>query len=212
MNLSADVVNELLRPYGWPATPDFASKIAAYVDILLLWNRKMSLTTVADPLEMLKFHFGESLFAIPNLEIDEKRESRLADVGSGAGFPGLPLAMALPSLKVTLIESNSKKCAFLSELVRKLAVPNADIHRGRMESYPNGGPFFDFVVARAFGQFDSLLEWAQLHLTAEGRLVLWLGEEDATELARRPGWLWRSPIRIPGTTRRVLQIATRQPL
>ncbi len=111
--LSNSLIESTLRPYGVAIESEVADKIRAYVALLLKWNKAISLTTVTDPVEILKFHFGESIFAaaVANLV-----RSRLADVGSGAGFPGSPLAIVVPSLDVTLIESNAKKCAFLSEV------------------------------------------------------------------------------------------------
>ena len=105
------------------------------------------------------------------------------------------------------MESNAKKCAFLAEVVRRLSLTNVTVRAGRMESYQKEGPGFDFVTARALGHFDQFLSWSKTNLKTEGRLILWLGQEDAIELSRRPGWIWTSPVPIPGTSRRVLLIA-----
>ncbi|MGB9068128.1 MAG: 16S rRNA (guanine(527)-N(7))-methyltransferase RsmG [Candidatus Acidiferrales bacterium] len=194
-------IEELLDGYGLPATPDLAARIAAYIELLLKWNRKIALTTVTDPEEIVKFHFGESLFAVSRYNF---KKSRLADVGSGGGFPGLPLALAVPTLSVTLIESNLKKCAFLAEILRELQIRNATIFTGRMESFGPGPLPFDFVAARAFGQFEELRAWARAQLSARGRLILWLGEEDAQEISTEPSWSWDMPGLIPGSKRRYL--------
>src|SRR5271154_282753 len=122
--LSDSMISKGLAIYGFTPDPEFCAGLRSYVSLLLKWNRTISLTTVIDPIEILKFHFGESLFAaslIPN------QESRLADGGSGAGFPGFPLAMAFPSLHAAMIESNKKKCAFLSEVSRAVGRKNADV-------------------------------------------------------------------------------------
>jgi 16S rRNA (guanine527-N7)-methyltransferase len=199
--LSASEISNALEPYGATIGSATADKIHAYITLLLKWNRSISLTTVTDPAEIIKFHFGESVFAASALKF---AESRLADVGSGAGLPGLPLALAVPSLDVTLIESNTKKCAFLSEVIRTLKLPNATVFRGRMEEFPPGSAKFDFVTARALGQFDDLLKWSRAHLAPGGKVVLWLGDDDARELSRAPGWTWDRPILIPGSKRRYL--------
>jgi 16S rRNA (guanine527-N7)-methyltransferase len=192
-------IEELLRNYGLAAAPELTAKIAAYVELLIKWNRKIALTSVADPEEIVKFHFGESLFAASRYNLEK---SRLADVGTGGGFPGLPLALAVPTLSVTLIESNLKKCAFLAEILRELRIRNATIFSGRMESFSPSVEKFDFITARAFGQFDELRAWARVRLSDRGHLVLWLGEEDAKEISTKPTWSWGSPDLIPGSKRR----------
>jgi 16S rRNA (guanine527-N7)-methyltransferase len=195
----------MLLPYGYRPDPRFCERLRAYVSLLLRWNSKISLTTVTDPAEIVKFHFGESLFAVPAVQI---KRSRLADVGSGAGFPGLPIAMAVPSLELTLIESNAKKCAFLSEVVRSLELDGVTVFHGRMEDLQPDSGKFDFVTARALGQHEELLSWAAGHLAPSGRLVLWLGEEDADNISRSPGWKWGDRVLIPGSKRRYLLVGS----
>jgi len=199
--LANSQIEGLLRGYGLEAAPELTAKIAAYVELLTKWNRKIALTSVTDPEEIVKFHFGESLFATSRYNLEK---SRLADVGTGGGFPGLPLALAVPTLSVTLIESNLKKCAFLAEILRELRVRNAAIVSGRMESFSSSLETFDFITARAFGQFDELRAWARVQLTDRGKLLLWLGEEDAKEIATKPTWSWGRPDLIPGSKRRYL--------
>ena len=91
-------ISDILRPYGVRTATDLTARIKAYIELLLKWNKSVSLTTVTKGDEILRFHFGESLLALPMLPVEK---SRLADVGTGAGFPGLPLAMAKPALEVT---------------------------------------------------------------------------------------------------------------
>jgi 16S rRNA (guanine527-N7)-methyltransferase len=204
MKFSNSDIEGLLRPYGVALKSGVSGRIATYISLLLKWNRAISLTTVTDPAEIVKFHFGESIFSAAAVKFDE---SRLADVGSGAGFPGLPLAIALPRLNVTLIESNTKKCAFLSEVVRELRIPNVTVFRGRMEEFPLKEPL-NFIVARALGKHDELLSWAKAHLTASGKVVLWLGESDSIEISHVPDWRWESAELIPGSVRRYLLVGS----
>ena len=127
--ISNEAILRALEPYNFFASAEFCEKIRTYASLLLMWNRSISLTTVTEPLEILKIHFGESLFAISEVPISN---GRLADVGSGAGFPGMALAIANFSLGVTLIESNAKKCTFLSEVARALELSNVTVTRSRM--------------------------------------------------------------------------------
>src|SRR5271154_7070181 len=142
-------VRRCLDRYGVDVPDGLCASIRTYISMLLKWNSKISLTTVVDPVEILKFHIGESLFAGPAVPVEN---GRLADVGSGAGFPGLPLAMLLPKLYVVLIESNLKKATFMSEVIRALELRNAKVWRGRVEDMPLGNADrFEFVTARALG-------------------------------------------------------------
>lgn len=160
----------------------------------------MSLTTITDPLEILKFHFGESIFAMSAGIVGD---GRLADFGSGAGFPGAPLALAKPSLDVTLVETNLKKSVFLLEVKRELDLKNVHVVRSRIEDLE--GSTFDFVVSRAFGPSREILRSASMHLTGSGKVVLWLGDQDATEImARVKEWRWLNLVRIPGSKQRCI--------
>jgi 16S rRNA (guanine527-N7)-methyltransferase len=204
-SISDSYVEKSLRRYGLAASPVLSASIRAYISTLLRWNGKISLTTVIEPLEILKFHFGESLFAAASVPITH---GRLADVGSGAGFPGLPLAMLLPQLEVVLIESNLKKATFLSEVIREQGLVNATVWRGRAEEMPPGKDRFDFVTARALGHHEDLLAWSKRSLSTVGKIVLWIGEGDSRTIASDFGWNWRSPILIPDSMRRVLLVGT----
>lgn len=203
---SADIAS-LLDPYYPIAAQRLGDQIRVYISLLLEWNRKISLTAITDPVEIVRFHFGESLFAASALEI---RDGRLADVGSGAGFPGIPLAMAIPGLQTTLIEANAKKVAFLSEVARRLQLSNVGVVRSRMEDATLIGTC-DFVCARAVGKHASLLRWSLGKLTPRGRLVLFLGERDVQWVGQTTGWSWEPPIRIPGSSRRCILSGTVAP-
>jgi 16S rRNA (guanine527-N7)-methyltransferase len=203
--ISNELIGESLAPFEIPASDDLCTKVRIYISVLLHWNKRVSLTTVTDPKEILRFHFGESLFASRRVPISD---GRLADVGSGAGFPGLPLRMAIPSLNVVLIESNGRKSAFLSEVLRELGLDHVEVFRGRMEDFGQQGSKFDFVTARALGQTDKLLSWSRQQLTPDGKLILWLGSDDCEKISRQRRWNWRHPMHIPGSQRRYLLIGS----
>lgn len=198
-------IQDELRRYEFEPTVSFCEKTRSYIELLQRWNRHVSLTTVTSPIDILRFHFGESLFAISCTEISA---GRLADVGSGAGFPGMPLAMAVPNLDVTVIESNAKKAAFLAELQRTLALENVHVHHGRTDTL-DLSQAFDSLAARAVGSYAELLGWARTPLRAGGRVLLWLGARQVQEISRSAGWHWQNAVSIPGTKARFIIVGSR---
>src|ERR1700684_2905405 len=178
--ISDNVIEQALLPYFSPVSPLLCYQIRSYIDPLLRWSRRISLTTVTDPIEILRFHFGESLLAVPTVPI---RHGRLADVGSGAGFPAVPIRMVSDELSVILIESNQKKAAFLMELARALELVNVEVRRSRMEDVAIDAAKVDFVTARALGIDDEFLNWAHKSMNARGSVVLWLGAGDANDIS-----------------------------
>jgi 16S rRNA (guanine527-N7)-methyltransferase len=198
--VSPEQIRDELAMYGFSASAEFADRVRLYADLLLRWNQRISLTAVTNATRLLRFHFGESLYAISALGI---REGRLADFGSGAGFPGAPLAMALPRLNATLIEANTKKAAFLAELKRTIGLDNAAVFSGRAERM-RGADKFDFITARAVGDYGSLLDWSRQRLSREGSVALWLGAEGAAQIRSNTLWKWDNPVPIPRTTGRFI--------
>lgn len=206
--LSDSQIHSALSSYGGSPSQSQCDAIRTYIDLLLRWNRRISLTTVADPDEILRFHMGESIAAISAVPIEK---GRLADVGSGAGFPGVPLALFLPELDVTLIESNAKKATFLSEVQRQLNLHRVRVFRGRAEDFPAQGVKFDYVTARAVGKYDELVLWSSKALNPGGKAILWLGDKDASEVSFYPGWTWRAPRKITGSQKRFLLVGALSP-
>lgn len=196
--LSSGDITSLLAPYCFVDDQRIIEHIRAYIPMLLAWNAKISLTKITEPVEIVKSHFGESLFAASALKI---RDGRLADVGSGAGFPGLPMAMANPGLHASLIEANAKKAAFLFEVARRLDLSNVTVLRSRMEDI-GSVEVFDSIAARAVGKHASLMRWARGKLAPRGRLVLFLGEEDVQTVCDTRQWKWESVLKIPNSSRR----------
>jgi 16S rRNA (guanine527-N7)-methyltransferase len=195
-------IRELLLPYGVEADVALCDSVRSYATLLAQWNSKVSLTTVTDPEQVIRFHFGESIFAVSKLDI---REGRLADIGTGPGFPGIPIRMVLPRVELTLVESNQKKAAFLSEVVRTLALKNVSIVRKRLEDLRDPEIYmFDFVTARALGNYEGFLEWSRTHIPDLGRVILWLGSEEASKIGQESRWRWHGPVPIPRSRSRVL--------
>jgi 16S rRNA (guanine527-N7)-methyltransferase len=203
VDLPARAVAACLAPFKIAPSDDQISKIREYVALLLRWNRSISLTTVTDPKEIVARHFGESMYAANLLHV---KKCRLADVGTGAGFPGLALKIACPSLQLLLIESNRKKCAFLSEVTRALRLEDVEIQPERFEEIRPETVRADIVTCRAVGEFKQMLRWSRVALAPHGHLVLWLGSDDATRIARAEGWTWQPAQRIPESQRRFILI------
>jgi 16S rRNA (guanine527-N7)-methyltransferase len=198
---SNETIDAALRPYGVSVTALLCDQIRVYIEFLLRWNQKTSLTTIIDPTEILHFHFGESMLALSTVPI---RHGRLADVGSGSGFPAVPIRMACEAMSIILIESNQKKAAFLSEIVRELHLTSVDVRRCRMEDAWLKDEIIDFITARALGIDDTFLNWSRHNLTQHGSVVLWLGSADASDISKKRGWKWADTINIPQSDRRVI--------
>lgn len=136
-------------------------------------------TTVTDPAKVVDVHLADSLVA---LELEIVRESlQIADIGAGAGFPGLPLAIALPASNVRLIESQARKCAFIERTELAARIGNADAVCARVEEWPEGIGAHDVVLARAVAAQPIVLEYAAPLLRLGGALVDWRGRRDSEE-------------------------------
>jgi len=199
--VSLETIAAVLAPFRCNLSVGQLGAVQEYLRLLLQWNKSISLTAIEDPVEILSRHFGESLYALSLFNLGE---SRLADVGTGAGFPGLPLRIACPSMKLTLFESNLKKCAFLTEVAHRLDLAGIEVQRQRYEQFGGGGEGFDFVCARALGDYQILLPWSSRVLKPRGRVLLWLGTEESIRLSRRKEFVWEVPAPIPESRRRVI--------
>jgi 16S rRNA (guanine527-N7)-methyltransferase len=194
---------ETLSPYDISPNEDQIAKIREYMLLLLKWNRSVNLTSITDPVEIVGRHFGESMLASKLLPVEN---CRLADVGTGAGFPGLALKIACPSIHITLIESNKKKCAFLSEVVRNLGISDVEIRTERFEQIRPETVLANIITSRAVGEYKQLLSWSTNALVRRGHLMLWVGAEESTRIARTPAWTWQPAVRIPDSQRRFILI------
>jgi len=202
-HLTEDQIASSLAPFRVQLAADQITKIREYVRLLLKWNQSVSLTSIVDPVEILARHFGESMFVSCLLPVEN---CRLADVGSGAGFPGLALKIACPGLHLTLIESNRKKCAFLSEVVSALELTSVEVLPTRFDEIRVSPDLSEIIAARALGGFPDLLRWAKAALTRRGHAILWLGGEDATKVSSAPGWIWQPAVKIPESQRRFILV------
>jgi 16S rRNA (guanine527-N7)-methyltransferase len=209
--------------------------ISTYIDLLLHWNARINLTAIRNEEEIVTRHFGESLFAashlfprvpsafsapsaVKSLDVDvdvaEARrptaEPRVADLGSGAGFPGVPIKLWAPKISLTLIESNQKKATFLREIARALTLTNVNIQNVRAETLPLST--FDVVTLRAVERLPKVLPTAASLLTPSGRLALLIASNqlDAAR-SRLPNLSWDRPIPSPQSQSRLLLIGHQEP-
>ena len=204
---SSDTIHRALAEFRLIAEEQQVLKIQQYMGLLLKWNDAVSLTAIRDPLEMLYRHFCESMFATSVVCLDN---GRLADVGSGGGFPGLPLKIVRPELDLFLVESNVKKATFLAEVVRDLELTGARVIVSRYEDLGEELAPLDFVCSRAVGEFPTFLKWAASPQVDAKQVLLWIGGRDLDEVKGLPAWEWREPIQIPQSLRRFLLVGTRK--
>src|SRR5713226_4203714 len=208
--------------------------ISTYIDILIRWNARINLTAVRQPEEIVTRHFGESLFAarhlfprppanIPDTKMEREFVSApqarptpgaaiadpnlptAIDIGSGAGFPGLPLKIWASEIRLSLIESNHKKVTFLREVIRSLTLTDVNVFSGRAgdfatADFPRHHPSADVVTLRAVERFESALPVAAGLVTTGGRLALLIGQAQIPQAMKgAPTFDWQSPTLIPGS-------------
>ena len=171
------------------------AKLVAHLDLLDDWNTRMNLTAIRDRPSQLTKHLLDSLTVLPYLQ-----GGRIADVGSGAGFPGIPLAIVAPGRHFSLIESTGKKCRFLEHVRDALGLANVEVVQSRAESY-KPEVRFDTVLARAVGPVADLVKVAGPLVVGGGRLLAMKGRYPTDELAARlSGWKVAAvhPLTVPG--------------
>jgi len=234
--MDAARIAELLKPFLGPAndqrlSTDDLQCISMYIDILLRWNARINLTAIRDEEQIVTRHFGESLFAARHLfprtnreghrfsraagGEDKKRASAsevnehvaVADLGSGAGFPGIPLKLWAPYINLTLIESNHKKATFLREVTRTLRLTGINILSVRAETLLPAT--FNLVMVRAVERFETILPIAARLLAPGGRLALLIGSSQAQLVQRKlPSLSWGDAIAIPESRARLLLVGS----
>jgi 16S rRNA (guanine527-N7)-methyltransferase len=209
-------------------SPAQLQDISTYIDILVRWNARINLTAIRDPEDIVTRHFGESLFAARHLfsgggpggraalkgRVTGQEEKRalapealtVADIGSGAGFPGLPLKLWSPDISLTLIESNHKKAAFLREITRALTLTDVNIQNARAESLTST---FDLVTLRAVEHFEAILPTAAALVAPAGRLAILISaSQQAQAHSTLPHFTWSNPAPVPDSRSRILLVAT----
>jgi 16S rRNA (guanine527-N7)-methyltransferase len=179
MNISATMHTEL-KTLGLPHDERMIDQFARYCTLLQEWNQKFNLTAVDDESGILYRHFLDSLALTRCMDL--KSVKTLADIGSGAGFPGIPLKIVFPHLRLTLIEATQKKTVFLEEVVRQLGLSQVSVLWGRAEQKPKGQTY-DVVTARAVAKLPVLLTQVWRLLNPQGRFVAYKQEAIDEELS-----------------------------
>ena len=170
-----------------------ADALLAYLALLLRWNATYNLTAIRDPAAMVDLHLLDSLAMHAHLD----GVATLADLGTGPGLPGIPLAIVRPGLQVTLVESNGKKARFLREAVRRLGLGNAQVAESRIEALDRPGAF-DAITARALATLPQILALGGHLLAPHGRLLAMKGARPDEEIAALPaGWRAESVLALP---------------
>ena len=220
-----------------PLTSAQLAQISIYIDLLTRWNARINLTAIRNPEEIVTRHFGESFFAARHLyPVDHSGQTapsrgpefqpadnepasavrhfenptgtaKAVDLGSGAGFPGIPLKIWSPGTATILIESNQKKVAFLREVIRALTLTAIDVFAGRAEDYPAASA--SLVTLRAVERFTAVLPIAAQLLAPQARLALLISQAQVDQAQRLlTSFQWSPPAPIPQSTSRVLLTGT----
>ena len=205
---SANTIRNALSDCQIHTTEVQVAQIQQYMRMLLAWNDKINLTAIRDPLEILYRHFCESMYAATKMPLEH---GRLADIGSGGGFPGLALKILSPGLDTLLVESNAKKATFIAEVIRNIGLSGARVLASRYEELGEELAPLDFVCSRAVGEYEPFLAWAASDQIAAVKAILWVGAGDLDRLNKIPSWDWQDPIAIPHSLRRLIVVGCRQP-
>jgi len=166
---------------GLSITDEQQQKMLDYLGLLEKWNRAYNLTAVRDPLQMVTRHLLDSLTVVPYI-----KGSRILDVGTGPGLPGIPLAILFPETQFVLLDSSSKKTRFMTQAIGALGIGNVAVHNGRVEAYLIGaGPdaLFDQIASRAFAEISLMVTFTRHLLSPEGEWLAMKGQYPTAELA-----------------------------
>jgi 16S rRNA (guanine527-N7)-methyltransferase len=204
--LSAEVIRRAMNDFQIAVDDKQIACIQEYMKLLRHWNEKLNLTAIRDPLDILHRHFCESMYAGIAVEMF----GRLADIGSGPGFPGIPLKILRPDLELFLVESNIRKGTFLAEVIRELGLTGARVLISRYEELGEELAPLDFVCSRAVGEFGPFLNWAGSGQLSARRLLLWIGGRDLEEVRKSQDWEWQEPILVPQSLRRYILLGLKK--
>jgi 16S rRNA (guanine527-N7)-methyltransferase len=192
---TADQLKRGLIALGFKSDPDTQQRLLDYIALIEKWNRVYNLTAIREPEKMVSHHLLDSLAVAPHLHA-----KHLLDVGSGAGLPGIPLALANPDMHVTLLDSNHKKAAFLNQAVMELKLKNAEVCSERVESWQTQNRF-DVIISRAFSDMGEFVRITRHLLAPGGMFAAMKGLHPYEEIEKLPSDCkvrQMLPLAIPG--------------
>jgi 16S rRNA (guanine527-N7)-methyltransferase len=198
----ADSLDAGLAELSMPLDQSARAALLAYVALLGKWNRAYNLTAIREPARMITHHLLDSLAVIPSLDalVGDRSDVQVLDVGSGAGLPGIPIAVARPAWRVTLLEPVHKKSAFLTQAIAELGIGNAQAIARRVEDFSASAPV-TLAISRAFSDLTSFAEASVRHVADDGALVAMKGVHPDEELRELPSTFEVTetiPLHVPG--------------
>lgn len=185
-----DILNKGLFQSGIKSDPRYGAEVLLYIEELIEWSQKINLTAIKVPEDIIIKHFLDSLVCLKEIPLDGARAPKVLDIGTGAGFPGLPLKIFCQDLSVSLMEATGKKVRFLENLLKKLNINDVSILHGRAEELSKKKELrekFDIVVMRAVGELKLLVKYSFPFLKKGGCLLALKGVEilEETEQSRK---------------------------
>lgn len=174
-------------------TDDQVEQLLGFIKLIEKWNKAYNLTAIRDREEMAKLHILDSLAIIPHIE-----GKRIIDIGTGAGLPGIPLAICLPEAGFTLLDSNAKKTRFVQQVVLELKLKNVEVLHSRVENY-HPEQAYDAVLTRAFASLPDIVKLTAHLLSKDGVLLAMKGQNMEAELAQIDAKKSVISVNVPGT-------------
>jgi len=176
MGSGCDLLKSGIEQLGLDATAAQIDSLLAFVALIEKWNKAFNLTAIRDQDEILRLHILDSLTVLPFITGE-----KIIDVGTGAGLPGIPLAIFMPSVQFTLLDSNSKKTRFVQQAILELKLKNVEVVHGRVENLARNGEY-DAVLSRAFASLSDIMHLTDYLLQPEGVLIAMKGQIPVQEL------------------------------
>jgi len=191
MEACRNILESGLSALNLPHTPEQTEQLLAFIKLIAKWNKAYNLTAVRNNEDMARLHILDSLAILPHIE-----GKRVIDIGTGAGLPGIPLAIFMPEVEFVLLDSNAKKTRFVQQVILELKLKNVSVLHSRVEDYqPELG--FDTVTMRAFASLPDIMKLTTHLLSADGVLLAMKGQIPEAELAEIDSDTTLIPIHVP---------------